>query len=324
MKPRLVITRTMPPSVAARARAEFDAVFLDAVGSFDPALLLDAAEGAAGVLVTPADRIDGGVIAQLPVTVKVIGTFSVGTDHIDLSAARASGLAVVNTPDVLSFATAEIALTLMLMAARRAGEGERLVRAQGWRGWTPDFMLGASLEGRTIGILGMGRIGQALARMAQGLSMRVIYHNRHRLPPDQEQGATYQPSEIEFLAACDVLSIHLPGGAATRHWLDATRLGQLRHGAIVVNTGRGSTIDDAALIAALTSGRVAAAGLDVFAAEPSVPPGYLSLENVVLLPHLGSATHETRAAMGMLALDGIAQVLAGECPANQVPANQVI
>jgi lactate dehydrogenase-like 2-hydroxyacid dehydrogenase len=318
MKPRLVITRTLPAPVTARADADFDAVFLDAVGPFDPAGLLDAAEGAAGILVTPADRIDAGVIAQLPVTVKVIGTFSVGTDHIDLNAARASGLAVVNTPDVLSFATAEIALTLMLMAARRAGEGERLVRAQAWRGWTPDFMLGISLEGRTLGILGMGRIGQALARMAQGLSMRVIYHNRHRLPPEQEQGATYQSSETEFLAACDVLSIHLPGGAATRHWLDATRLGQLRPGAIVVNTGRGSTIDDAALIAALTSGRVAAAGLDVFAAEPSVPPGYLSLENVVLLPHLGSATHETRAAMGMLALDGIVQILAGERPANQV------
>jgi lactate dehydrogenase-like 2-hydroxyacid dehydrogenase len=318
MKPKLVITRTMPPQVAARASAEFDPTFLDIVGPFDPERLLDAAALADAVLVTPADRIDASVIAQMPVGVKVIGTFSVGTDHIDLNAARASSLAVVNTPDVLSFATAEIALTLMLMAARRAGEGERLVRAQGWGGWTPDFMLGSSLQGRTLGILGMGRIGQALARMAQGLSMHVIYHNRNRLPPAQEHGATFHAVETEFLAACDVLSIHLPGGPATLHWINETRLNQLKRGAIVVNTGRGSTIDDAALIAALTTKQIAAAGLDVFAAEPAVPPGYHTLENAVLLPHLGSATHETRTAMGMLALDGIAQILSGDSPSNQV------
>ncbi|MCW8307219.1 D-glycerate dehydrogenase [Acidiphilium sp. PA] len=318
MKRRLVITRTMPPAVAGRATAEYDAQYLDMVGPFDAEAFLAALPDADAVLVTPADRIDAGVIAQLPVGVKVIGTFSVGTDHIDLQAARASGLAVVNTPDVLSFATAEIALTLMLMAARRAGEGERLIRARAWGGWTPDFMLGSSMEGRTLGILGMGRIGQALARMAQGLSMRVIYHNRRNLPAAQEQGATYEPDEADFLGACDVLSIHLPGGSATLHWLNAARIAQLRRGAIVVNTGRGSTIDDDALIAALTSRHVAAAGLDVFAAEPAVPAGYLALENAVLLPHLGSATHETRTAMGMLALDGIAAVLAGDEPANRV------
>ncbi len=318
MKRRLVITRTMPPAVAGRATAEYDAQYLDMVGPFDAEAFLAALPDADAVLVTPADRIDASVIAQIPVGVRVIGTFSVGTDHIDLQAARASGLAVVNTPDVLSFATAEIALTLMLMAARRAGEGERLIRARAWGGWTPDFMLGSSMEGRTIGILGMGRIGQALARMAQGLSMRVIYHNRRNLPAAQEQGATCYPDEVEFLGACDVLSIHLPGGPATLHWLNAARIAQLKHGAIVVNTGRGSTIDDDALIAALTSRHVAAAGLDVFAAEPAVPAGYLTLENAVLLPHLGSATHETRAAMGMLALDGIAAVLAGDEPVHRV------
>lgn len=318
MKRRLVITRTMPPAVAGRATAEYDAQYLDMVGPFDAEAFLAALPDADAVLVTPADRIDASVIAQIPVGVRVIGTFSVGTDHIDLQAARASGLAVVNTPDVLSFATAEIALTLMLMAARRAGEGERLIRARAWGGWTPDFMLGSSMEGRTIGILGMGRIGQALARMAQGLSMRVIYHNRRNLPAAQEQGATCYPDEVEFLGACDVLSIHLPGGPATLHWLNAARIAQLKHGAIVVNTGRGSTVDDDALIAALTSRHIAAAGLDVFAAEPAVPAGYLTLENAVLLPHLGSATHETRAAMGMLALDGIAAVLAGDEPVHRV------
>ncbi|MGC9270543.1 2-hydroxyacid dehydrogenase [Acidiphilium sp.] len=318
MKRRLVVTRTMPPTVTARVAAAYDARFLDMVGGFDAEIFLAALDGADAVLVTPADRIDAALIALMPVSLKVIGTFSVGTDHIDLDAARASLLAVVNTPDVLSFATAEIALTLMLMAARRAGEGERLVRALAWRGWTPDFMLGSSLEGRTLGILGMGRIGRALARMVDGLSMRVIYHNRTPLPADQAHGAAYYAGEDEFLAACDVLSIHLPGGAATRHWLNADRIARLRPGAIVVNTGRGSTIDDEALIAALRSGRVAAAGLDVFAAEPAVPAGYLDMETVVLLPHLGSATHETRAAMGMLALDGIDAVLDGDHPANQL------
>ncbi|HEX7388892.1 MAG TPA: D-glycerate dehydrogenase, partial [Acidiphilium sp.] len=285
--------------------------FLAFDGTFETDVFLAALDGAEAVLVTPADRLDAALIARLPAGVKVIGTFSVGTDHIDLDAARARGLAVVNTPDVLSFATAEIALALMLMAARRAGEGERVVRAKTWPGWKPNFMLGTTLEGKTLGILGMGRIGRALAGMARGLAMPVIYHNRNRLPPDREGGAVFYPDEAEFLAACDVLSIHLPGGAATRHWLNAGRIAMLKAGAIVVNTGRGTTIDDDALITALKSGHIVAAGLDVFPAEPVVPAGYLELENVVLLPHLGSATQETRAAMGMLALDGIDAVLAG-------------
>ncbi|MDD2877109.1 MAG: D-glycerate dehydrogenase [Acidiphilium sp.] len=318
MKPRLVVTRTMPEAVVARAIADYETHFLDIEGRFGADKFLAALVGASAALVTPADRIDAGLIARIPACVKVIGTFSVGTDHIDLAAARGRGLAVVNTPDVLSFATAELALTLMLMAVRRAGEGERVVRALGWKGWTPNFMLGTSLEGKTLGILGMGRIGQALAPIARGLSMRVIYHNRRRLRPDLEQGAVFHAEEADFLGACDVLSIHLPGGAATRHWLNAGRIARIRPGAIVVNTGRGATIDDDALIAALVSGRIAAAGLDVFAEEPAVPSGYLVLENVVLLPHLGSATRETRVAMGLLALDGIDAVLAGRAAASRV------
>lgn len=318
MKQFLVVTRALPEPVLARAARTYAVMPLAMTGDFRPDDLIAALDGAASVLVTPADRIDSATIARFPDTVKVLGTFSVGTDHIDLEAARACGIAVVNTPDVLSFATAELALTLLLMAARRAGEGERVVRARAWPGWTPTYLLGTSLQGKTLGILGMGRIGQALARMAQGLSMQVIYHNRRRLPADQETGAAFVADEAEFLAACDALSIHLPGGAATKHWLNAARIDRLRPGAIVVNSGRGSTIDDAALITALASGRIAAAGLDVFAAEPAVPDGYLGLENVVVLPHLGSATNETRIAMGMLALDGIDAVLAGEAPPNRV------
>jgi lactate dehydrogenase-like 2-hydroxyacid dehydrogenase len=317
MKPKLVITRRMPPSVAARAELDYDVRALGFEGPFDAQDFLSKIKNADALLVTPADKIDAGVIAALPAGVKVIGTFSVGTDHIDLAAAKARDLPVVHTPDVLSFATAELALTLMLMAARRAGEGERVVRSARWGGWQPDFMLGTSLQGKRLGILGMGRIGRMLATMARGLSMQIHYRNRMRLEPHVESDAVYHDNDDGFLAHCDVLSIHLPGGEATRHWLNAERLAKLPKGAIVVNTGRGSTVDDEALVAALKSGHLAAAGLDVFKAEPNVPPIYLDVENIVLLPHLGSATHETRAAMGMLALDGIDAVLAGQRPSNQ-------
>ncbi|CAG4910159.1 unnamed protein product [Acidocella sp. C78] len=318
MKPGLTISRVLPEPVEARAAEGFAARFLAQDGAFDAESFLAALDGAAAALVTPADRLDAAAIARIPAGLRVLATFSVGTDHIDLDAAKSRGLAVVNTPDVLSFATAELALTLMLAAARRTGEGERIVRARAWPGWTPTYLLGTSLEGKTLGILGMGRIGQALARMAQGLSMRVVYHNRRRLAPAQEGGAAFIADEADFLAAADVLSIHLPGGDATRHWLNASRIARLKPGAIVINTGRGTTIDDEALAASLASGHLGAAGLDVFPAEPAVPEVYLGLENVVLLPHLGSATRETRTAMGMLALDGIEAVLAGQSPANRV------
>lgn len=313
---QLVVTRTLPEAVIARVAADYRPIMLDQTGAFDAQAFLAALKDADAALVTPADRLDAAIIGRLPPSVQVLGTFSVGTDHIDLEAAHARGLPVVHTPDVLSFATAELALTLMLMAARRAGEAERLVRAGGWRGWTPDFMMGRTLEGKTLGILGLGRIGLALARMARGLSMRVIYHNRREA--EQADGAIFIADEASFLRSCDVLSIHLPGGVATLHWLNEARIAQMKHGAIVVNTGRGSTIDDEALIASLRSGQIAAAGLDVFAQEPRVPQAYLALENVVLLPHIGSATLETRVAMGMLALDGIDAILAGRTPRNRV------
>ncbi|HQT89033.1 MAG TPA: D-glycerate dehydrogenase [Acidiphilium sp.] len=312
----LVVTRTLPDAVMARVSAQYKPIMLNQNGAFAIEAFLAAADGVDAALVTPADRIDAAVIARIPASVRVLGTFSVGTDHIDLEAARARGLPVVNTPGVLSFATAELALTLMLMAARRASEAERLVRAGGWSGWTPDFMMGRTLEGKTLGILGLGRIGLALAAMARGLSMGVIYHNRREA--ENAAGAEFIIDEADFLRRCDVLSIHLPGGEATRHWLNQARIAMIKPGAIVVNTGRGSTIDDAALVAALRSGQIAAAGLDVFAHEPAVPAAYLTLENIVLLPHIGSATLETRVAMGMLALDGIDAMLAGRDPSNRV------
>ena len=315
-KPVLLITRRLSPAVEARATRDYDAL-LTASDTPIPNIVARA-QGVDALLCCPGDQIDKALIAALPTTVKVIATFSVGYDHVDVHAAAARGIAVCNTPDVLSVATAETALLLMMMAARRAGEGERLVRARRWHGWAPTQLLGTGVVGRRLGIFGMGRIGRELARLARGIGMTIQYRDVARLPAELEAGATYHDNDATFLGSCDVLSLNAPGGESTRHWLNAERIAQLPRGAVVVNAARGSLIDDAALIAALKSGQVGYAGLDVFEGEPTLNPGYLEIENVVLLPHLGSATVETRDAMGFLALDGIDAVLAGRTPSNLV------
>lgn len=313
---RLVVTRRLPPAVEARAARDYDALLNagDLPHAGIPALCADAA----ALLCCPGDRIDAAAVAALPGSVRVVGTFSVGTDHLDLPALHARGIAVVNTPDVLSVATAELTMLLILAAARRAGEGERLVRAGRWGGWAPTQLMGTQVSGRRLGILGMGRIGREVARMAAAFGMAVHYRNRGRLPPGLEQGATFHATDESFLPQCEVLSLNAPGGLGTRHWLDAARIARLPRGAIVANAARGTLVDDAALVAALRSGHVAAAGLDVYDGEPRVHPDYLALENVVLLPHLGSATVATRDAMGFAALDGIDAALAGRVPLNLV------
>ena len=317
-KPVLYVTRRLPPAVEARAARDYDARLNPDDHPVSAAELLAAAAGADALLCCPAERLDAALIAALPASIRVIGTFSVGTDHIALDAAQARGIPVVNTPDVLSVATAECAMLLILAAARRAGEGERLVRAGRWTGWAPTQLLGQGITGRRLGIFGMGRIGRELARMAGAFGMQVHYRNRTRLPPEQEAGAVFHASDETFLPACDVLSLHAPGGPATRHWLNADRIALLPRGAVVANAGRGTLVDDAALVAALRSGQVAAAGLDVYDGEPRVDAGLLALENVVLLPHLGSATVETRDAMGMKVLDGIDAVFQETIPSNSM------
>jgi len=315
-KPVLLVTRRLPPNVEARAAAEFDARL---TGSDLPLPdVLAQAQGADAILTCPGDNFDAALFASLPASVKVVATFSVGFDHIDISAASARGIAVCNTPDVLSVTTAETALLLILVAARRAGEGERLIRAGRWQGWAPTQLLGVGVVGRRLGIFGMGRVGRELARLARGIGMRIHYRDVARLPPPLEGDAVFYDDDARFLDACDVLSLNAPGGGGTYHWLNAERLALLPRGAVVVNAARGTLVDDAALIAALQSGQVAFAGLDVFEGEPRLHPGYLALENVVLLPHLGSATLATRDAMGFLALDGIAAVLAGRRPGNLI------
>lgn len=317
-KATLLVTRRLPAAVEDRAARLFAARFNPEDRIYTSAELVRHAEGADAILTAPGDRLDAATIAALPASIKAIGTFSVGFDHIDIAAARARGISVCNTPDVLSVATAEIAMLLILASARRAGEGERMLRAGKWHGWAPTQLLGTQVSGRRLGIFGMGRIGREVARMAAAFGMEIHYRDQARLPPDLEKGAIFHDNDATFLARCEVLSLNAPGGEGTRHWLNAARIAQLPRGAVVVNAARGTLIDDAALIAALKSGHVAFAGLDVYNNEPALDPGYLALENVVLLPHLGSATVETRDAMGALALDGIAAILAGQRPRNVV------
>ena len=317
-KPVLLITRQLPDAVAARAQEKFDARLNQPDGQWSPGEIVELAQGADAILCFSTDRLGAETIAALPASVKAIATCSVGYDHIDLAAARARGIPVANTPEVLSVATAEIAMLLILMSARRAGEGERLVRSGQWKGWAPMLLLGTQISGKRLGILGMGRIGRELAKMASGFGMTIHYRNRTRLAPNLEQGAIYHATDETFLANCDALAMTAPGGPGTLKWLNAERLAMLPRGAIVANAARGSLVDDAALQAALRSGQVGFAGLDVYDGEPNLNAGYFGIENVVLLPHMGSSTTETRAAMGNLCLDAISAVLAGETPTNLI------
>lgn len=321
-KPVLLVTRKLPDGVEARLASLFDA----RLNSADEPWFRDGAEiarraaaaGAAGVLCAAGDPMNAQTIGALPDSVRIVTTFSVGVDHIALEACKARGIAVTHTPEVLSFATAECAFTLMLMAARRAGEGERLVRAGKWDGWAPTQLMGVTLQGKRLGVLGFGRIGRQLADMARGMHMEIHYHDVQRLPAELEKGATFHATEDAFLAAIDVLSMHVPGGEGTRKWLNAARIAKMKPGALVVNTGRGPSVDDEALIAALKSGQVRAAGLDVYDGEPKVHPGYLALENVALLPHLGSATIETRDAMGARCIENLeALLIRGQNPPHR-------
>ncbi|UKJ75343.1 2-hydroxyacid dehydrogenase [Azospirillum brasilense] len=319
-RPVLLVTRRLPDAVEARAARDFDTRLnpQDRALSGADIAALAGETGAEGILCTAGDRLDDAAIAALPEGVRIVATFSVGTDHIDLNAAKARGLIVTNTPDVLTDATADIALLLMLGAARRASEGERMIRAGAWTGWTPTQLLGTHLGGKRLGIIGMGRIGQAVAQRARAFGMTIHYSNRRRLPAEQEAGAVYHADPEAMLAVCDVLSLHFPATPETTHWLNAERIERLPPGAIVVNTARGSVVDDEALIAALASGRLAAAGLDVFENEPNLHPGYRGLENAFLLPHLGSATVETRNAMGFKALDNLDAFFAGAAAPDRV------
>jgi lactate dehydrogenase-like 2-hydroxyacid dehydrogenase len=314
-RPRILVARAMPPNVHARVVADYQASTNPDDHVFSREELMAKVAGHEGMIVTSSERIDAALIAALPAELRIIATFTVGHEHIDLAAATARGIVVTNTPDVLSEATAEIALLCLLGAARRAAEGQRLIAQRAWKRMSATALLGTQLTGKRLGIYGMGRIGRAVAQRARGFGLAIHYCNRTRLAPELEQGAHYHRDPHALLALSDFLSLNAPSTPETRGFLNAERIALLPRGAIVVNTARGDMVDDEALLAALRSEQVAAAGLDVFAGEPKHHPGYLELENVFLLPHLGSATHETRDAMGFLCLDNLDAFFAGRpCP----------
>lgn len=314
-RPVVVVTRRLPTDVEVELLRDFDARLNPLDQPLGPGGLKQALGEADALLCTVTDKFDADVLGVEPLRVKLLANFGVGFNHIDTSAAKARGIAVSNTPDVLTDATADLAITLLLMTLRRAGEGERELRAGKWTGWRPTHLLGTSLTGKMLGLVGMGRIARAVARRAHhGLGMRVVFHDP--FPPTPQEaaalGATAMASLDEVLARSDVVSLHCPATPETRHLMNAERLGMMRQGSFLINTARGDVVDEAALVQALKSGHLAGAGLDVFEKEPAVSPELLSMENVTLLPHLGSATRETRVAMGLRALENLRLFFAGQ------------
>ncbi len=318
-KPVVLVTRKLPDTVEQKLAENFTTILNPDDQLYSSAEMLHLAEEADAILPCHTEKFSAETIAQLPARVKAIANYSVGVDHVDLDAAQQKQIIVTNTPDVLSDATAEIAILLMLGAARRASEGDRLVRSQQWKDWSPAFMVGRQITGKRLGILGLGRVGQVVARRTRGFDMTIHYHNRKPLDPDRAGDAIYHASVEALLTNIDVLSIHCPASDATRGLLNRERIATMHSDAILVNTSRGGVIDDDALVEALQTGVIAAAGLDVFNGEPTaIHPGYRQLDNVFLLPHIGSATHETRQAMGYRAIDNLVAIFNGDEPGDRV------
>jgi len=300
---KLLITRVLPDANLATARARYDVTVRDTADGLTVAEAAAALRDYDAILPTLGDQFTTETFAG-DLRCGVLANFGVGYNHIDADAAAKVGIAVSNTPDVVTDATADIGLTLILSTCRRAGEGERLVRADKWGGWGPTQMLGTHVTGKTVGIVGMGRIGQAVARRCHfGFEMPVKYFNRSQKSVDfpAEQVATL----ADLMGACDIIVVTVPGGGGNTHLIDAAALAAMKPSGIFVNIARGDVVDEDALIAALQSGQIAGAGLDVFAKEPIVPDAFRAMENVVLLPHLGTAALEVREAMGQMALDNI-------------------
>lgn len=313
---RILITRQWPARVEKAMQARFDVTLRD--GPLDAAQWHSALREYDAICPCVVDKLGADLFVGGPLRTRLIANYGVGYNHIDIAAAKACGMTVTNTPDVLTDATADLAMTLMLMLARRAGEGERQLRRGAWHGWYPTHLMGSMVTGATLGIIGMGRIGQAMARKARlGFGMNILYHNRTPVadPVVAELQAEYCADMGELLARSDFVALHCRGGPDTRHLLGAGQLALMQPHAFLINTSRGDVIDEDALVAALQAGRIAGAGLDVYAREPQVPAQLLQMENVVLLPHLGSATLATRTAMGMRVLRNVEAFFAG----NEVP-----
>lgn len=313
---RLLITRPLPDKVIAAARARFDVTLRPETTPLTPAELRAALDYDA-VLPTLGDLFRAEVFADVPAPkARILANFGVGTNHIDIAAARAAGLAVTNTPGAVTDATADIALTLILMTARRAGEGERLVRSGRWQGWHPTQMLGMHVTGRSLGIIGMGRIGKAIARRCHhGFGMEVRFFNRS---PVADPGLPARQTDLAETLAADIVVVAVPATPATHHLIDVAALARMRPHALLINIARGDIVDEAALIEALQQGRIAGVGLDVYEHEPTVPEALIAMENVTLLPHLGTAALDVREAMGMMALDNLTAFFDGRDPPHPV------
>lgn len=314
-RPRVVITRTIPAACEAEAQRMFDAVVNPTDTPFTAAQLQEALRTADALLPTVTDKITAEVLGVAGRRARIIANFGVGFNNIDIPAAKAAGLTVTNTPDVLTDDTADIALTLLLMVARRAGEGERHVRQKQWTGWRPTHMLGTKVSGKTLGLVGFGRIAKAVARRAHhGFGMRILFSDP--FPPTAGEakalGAEPRATVEEVLREADFVSLHCPATPETRHLINAERLRLMQKDAYLINTARGDVVDEAALVAALQAGVIKGAGLDVFEREPAVTEALLGMENVALLPHLGSATLDTRVAMGLRALENLQLFFAGQ------------
>jgi len=320
-KPRIFVTRRWPSAVESILSDRFDTT----LNADDLPMSGEALSAALGeydaVLPTVSDRLPAAVFDGVMPRVRMLGNFGVGYNHIDIDAAKARGIVVTNTPGVLTDCTADIAMLLLLTVARRGGEGERQVRAGEWQGWCPTHMIGTKVTGKTVGIIGFGRIGKAFAQRCHfGFGMDVVFYNRSPVDPAEaaRYGARQLPAVEDVLALSDFVSLHCPGGAENRHLMNAERLAAMRPDAFLINTARGDVVDELALIAALKGGVIRGAGLDVYATEPHVPDALRAMENVVLLPHLGSATEETRTAMGMKVVDNVTAFFDGRPPPDRV------
>ncbi len=319
MKPGLLVTFELPIEVRHILERSFDVNYAPAGFRLQPGATLDLVQGHSMILVSATqDRLNADLMACLPNTVRAIATYSVGHDHIDLAAARARDIAIFSTPDVLSTACAEVGMLLLLGAARRVTESIDLLRSGHWAGWTPTQLNGTGLATKVLGIFGMGRIGREVAKRARGFDMVIHYTNRSRLPPDQEQGAIFHESPESLLCVSQFLLLACPATPQTTGFLNARTIAMLPHGAIVANIGRGAVVVDSDLVRALSTGRIAAAGLDVFNGEPEIFPGYATLPNVFMLPHIGSSTTEARQAMGEIVVQGFTAFAAGQPTPNRI------
>jgi len=319
-RPKLIVTRRLPSQIEARMSELFD-VELSEDDLPLGAKAMAAAAARCDILVpTISDHVDAAVIEAGRGRLRLIANFGNGVDHIDLKTARAAGIIVTNTPGVLTEDTADMTMALILSVPRRLAEGEKLVRSGKWTGWSPGSMLGHRINGKRLGIIGMGRIGQAVARRARAFDLSISYHNRHRLPDvvEEELAARYEPDLDRLLVDNDIISIHCPHSPETENLISAKRLALLSSHVYLINTARGPIIDEQALIERLERGDIAGAGLDVFAHEPAIDPRLLALDNVVLLPHMGSATIEGRAATGERVIMNIQQWIDGDRPRDQV------